>query len=275
MSNNSSHNADSIEAPAEAMAVTLEVRNWVAWITLNRPDALNTISGAVRAQLPAAIRAADADPQVRVIVVRGAGERAFCAGADIKEFSAVQATLPFRQDRAYDHWASAFEHARKPIIASIHGHCLGGGLEIALACDIRIAAHNAHFGFPETGLGLIPGAGGTQRISRVLGLGLALDLVLSGERLESEHAMRIGLVSRVVAVDELQEQTVALAEAIAAKPPAATQFAKEAVRRGHELEMMAGLRLETDLVTHLVNTDDHREAVLAFREKRAARFSGC
>ena len=271
MSNNNHNNAGQIEDPP---VVTLEVSNWVAWITLNRPDALNTINRAMRAELPAAIRAADADPAVRVMVVRGAGERAFCAGADIKEFGAVEATVPYRQARVYAHWAHAFEHARKPIIASIHGHCLGGGLEIALACDIRIAARNAHFGFPETGLGLIPGAGGTQRISRVLGLGLALDLVLSGERLDAEHALRIGLVSRLVAADALHAQTFALAEAIATKPPATTQFAKEAVRRGHELELMAGLRLETDLVTHLVNTEDHREAALAFREKRPPRFTG-
>ena len=255
-------------------AVTLEVRVGVAWITLNRPNALNTINDDVRRQLPAAIRAADADPEVRVIVLRGAGERAFCAGADINGFGKVESPTQYRQSRVHDHWGAAFEQARKPIIASIHGHCLGGGLEIALACDIRIAGRNARFGFPETGLGAIPGAGGTQRISRVLGLGLALDLVLTGERLDAEHALRIGLISRLVEVDALAEQTRLLAEAMAAKPPMATVFAKEAIRRGYELELAAGLRLETDLQTHLVNTEDHREASAAFREKRPPCFTG-
>ena len=269
-----SSNENASGPEVRASAVTLEVRNMVAWITLNRPDALNTINDDVRRQLPAAIRAADADAEVRVMVLRGAGERAFCAGADIKGFGVVEATVPYRQARVHDHWISAFEQARKPVIASIHGHCLGGGLEIALACDIRIAARDAKFGFPETGLGVIPGAGGTQRITRVLGLGLALDLVLTGERLDAEHALRIGLISRLVEADGLLEQTRVLAETIAAKPPAATQFAKEAVRRGNELELLAGLRLETDLQTHLVNTQDHREAAAAFREKRPPRFSG-
>lgn len=266
---------EAISGPqAQGGAVTLEVRNMVAWITLNRPDALNTINDEVRRQLPGAILAADADADVRVMVLRGAGERAFCAGADITGFGKVEAVVPYRQARVHDHWIGAFERARKPIIASIQGHCLGGGLEIALACDIRMAARNAKFGFPETGLGVIPGAGGTQRITRVLGIGLALDLVLTGERLDAEHALRIGLISRLVEVDDLRERTRELAEAIAAKPPAATQFAKEAVRRGHEMELSAGLRLETDLQTHLVNTEDHREAAAAFREKRPPRFSG-
>lgn len=255
-------------------AVILEKRASIAWVTLNRPDALNAIDEEVRKKLPAAIRAAEADSEVRVIVVRGAGTRAFCVGADIKEFAVVDAPTAYRQSRVYDHWIHAFDEARKPIVASIHGHCLGGGLEIALACDLRIAARNASFGFPETGHGIIPGAGGSQRIARVLGLGLALDLMLTGERIDAERALSIGLVSRITELDTLAEQTLQLAERIAAKPPMATMFAKEAVRRGRELDLSSGLRLEIDLLTHLINTEDRLEAAAAFREKRAPRFVG-
>lgn len=255
-------------------AILMETRNAVAWITLNRADAMNAINEEIRQLLPAAIGKAEADPEVRVIVVQGAGPRAFCAGADIKEFVTVDVPAVFRQSRVHGHWISAFDRARKPIIAAIHGHCLGGGLEIALGCDIRIAASNAKFGFPETGLGIIPGAGGTQRITRVLGLGLALDLVLTGERLDAQDALRIGLVSRVVAPEELAEQTRLLAEKIAAKPPLSTMFAKEAVREGRELQLFAGMRLETDLQVHLLNTEDRIEAGSAFREKRAPKFAG-
>jgi enoyl-CoA hydratase/carnithine racemase len=255
-------------------AVMLETQESVAWITVNRPEALNAINDDVRRLLPEAIRAAEADASVGVIVVQGAGPRAFCVGADIKEFAAVPAPAVYRQSRAYDHWIRAFDEAKKPIIASVHGHCLGGGLEIALACDLRIAARNARFGFPETGHGIIPGAGGSQRIARVLGMGLALDLILTGEHIDADHALRIGLVSRITEPDTLTEQTRALAAKIAAKPPMATMFAKEAVRRGRELELFAGLRLEADLQTHLLNTEDRLEAANAFREKRAPRFVG-
>jgi len=160
------------------------------------------------------------------------------------------------------------------IVAAIHGYCLGGGFEIALACDVRIAARDAKFAFPETGHGIIPGAGGTQRITRVLGLGLALDLVLSGERIDAERAYQIGIVSRLCDNGRACRESRVYAERIAAKPPLATMFAKEAVRAGRELELANGLRLESDLMTHLANTADRLEAAQAFREKRPPRFSG-
>ena len=255
-------------------AVLLETRAAVAWITLNRPDAMNAIDEQMREQLPVALRTADADPDVRVLVLQGAGPRAFCAGADIKGFAPVSSPPALRQSRVHGHWRRAFDAVRKPIIASIHGYCLGGGFEIALACDIRIAARDAKFAFPETGHGIIPGAGGTQRIARVLGLGLALDLVLSGERIDAERAYQIGIVSRIAEPEALAETSRQLAEKIAAKPPLATVFAKEAVREGRELTLSDGLRLESDLSTHLVNTEDRLEAAAAFREKRPPRFSG-
>jgi enoyl-CoA hydratase/carnithine racemase len=255
-------------------AVITHIDDAIAWITLNRPDALNAINNDIRQALPDAIDAADANPDVRVIVLRGAGPRAFCAGADIKEFAAVDAPAIYRQERVHRHWIAAFDRAAKPVIAAIHGHCLGGGLEIALACDIRIAATDASFGLPETGHGIIPAAGGTQRLTRVLGMGLALDMALTGERIDAQRALSMGLVSRLAEPHALEELSRAVAQKIALRPPLATQFAKEAIRTGAEVPMNVGKRLEIDLFTHLVNTQDRQEAAQAFREKRPPVFKG-
>lgn len=254
--------------------VLLDRAEGIAWITLNRPEAMNALSMAVRAALPAAIRAAEADPEVRVLVLRGAGERAFCAGADIKEFVEVPSPPEYRQQRVHDSWIAAFDQTRKPIIASIHGVCLGGGLEIALACDIRIAAEDALFGLPETSLGIMTGVGGSQRLPRVVGMGAALDMILTGERIAAARAREIGLVTRVVPRAELHAATAALAAHLAARPPLAMAFAKEAVRSAMDLPLRDGMRLEVDLLTHLLNTEDRLEAARAFREKRPARFNG-
>ncbi|WP_372621100.1 enoyl-CoA hydratase/isomerase family protein [Falsiroseomonas sp.] len=254
--------------------VLLELADHIAWITLNRPEAMNALNGAVREALPRAIRAAEADPGVRVLVLRGAGERAFCAGADIKEFVEVASPPEYRQQRVHDSWIGAFDQARKPIIASIHGVCLGGGLEISLACDIRIAADDALIGLPETGLGIMTGVGGSQRLPRVVGMGAALDMMLTGERISAARAREIGLVTRVVPRAELHAATAALAAHLAARPPMAMAFAKEAVRGAMDLPLREGMRLEVDLLTLLLNTEDRLEAARAFREKRPPNFSG-
>jgi enoyl-CoA hydratase/carnithine racemase len=254
--------------------VLTDIRQGVAWLTLNRPDALNAINDDMRRALPAALADADARADVQVIVLSGAGARAFCAGADIKEFGQAEPPMAWRQARAHDHWIAAFDRARKPIVAAIHGHCLGGGLEIALACDIRIAADDASFGLPETGHGIMPGAGGTQRLIRVLGMGLALDMVLTGEPMDAARALSIGLVSRLAPAADLPQYARALAERIAARPPLAVQFAKEAIRIGADLPLAAGMRYEVDLCAHLMNTEDRLEAARAFREKRKPRFTG-
>ncbi len=266
--------AQTIQYPASGGALLIEVAEYVCSITLNRPESMNTVNEEIRHALPIALRAADSDPAVRVIVLRGAGDRAFCAGADIREFRAPQAPVQYRQNKVHQHWVAAFEAVRKPMIAAIQGYCLGGGLEIALACDLRIAARNAQFGFPETGLGILPGAGGTQRITRVLGMSLALDLVLSGRRLDAETALAVGLVSRLVDAGDLAEQSRVFAESIAARPPLAVQLAKEAVLGGRELPLAEGMRLESDLQSLLVNTEDSVEAANAFREKRKPVFKG-
>jgi enoyl-CoA hydratase/carnithine racemase len=254
--------------------VLLESADGIAWITLNRPEAMNALNMAVREALPQAIRHAETDPAVRAIVLRGAGERAFCAGADIKEFAEVASPAEYRQSRVHESWIRAFDEARKPLIASIHGVCLGGGLEIALACDIRIAAEDALFGLPETGLGIMTGVGGSQRLPRVVGMGVALDMILTGERIPAARAREIGLVTRLVPRAELHAATSALAAHLAARPPMAMAFAKEAVRNALDMPLRDGMRLEVGLLTLLLNTEDRLEAARAFREKRAPRFTG-
>jgi enoyl-CoA hydratase len=256
-------------------AVLVERKGAVAWITLNRPDVLNTINADIRTQLSKAIRDADGDPEVRVLVVNGAGPRAFSAGADIKAFADASGSLvESRQSRAHEHWIDAFENARKPIVASIHGYCLGGGLEIALACDIRIASDDASFALPEVSRGTMPGSGGTQRLARVIGLGRALDMLLSAERIDAAEAFRIGLVSRLVPRANLTEATQKLAELIACHAPIAVMFAKEAMRKGTDPNFKTGMKLEADLSSLLLSTEDRKEAGAAFREKRKPNFKG-
>lgn len=255
-------------------AVITECSGAIAWITLNRPHAMNSINDDVRTQLPAAVRAADADPAVRVIVIRGAGECAFCAGADIKGFTEAPTPAKFRQARLQGHWIDAFDETKKPVIASIHGYCLGGGLEMALACDIRIAADDAAFALPEVSRGTLPGAGGTQRLSRVIGMGRALDMLLSAERIDAAGALRIGLITRLTTRAQLAAQTQTLAEHIAGHAPLAVVFAKEAMRKGAAADFATGMKYEADLLALLLDTEDRKEAGRAFREKRKPNFRG-
>ncbi|HEY8612648.1 MAG TPA: enoyl-CoA hydratase-related protein, partial [Roseomonas sp.] len=234
----------------------------------------NALNTAIRQALPEAIRAAEADDAARVLVLRGAGERAFCAGADIKEFVEVPSPAAYRQARVPESWISAFDTARKPIVASIHGFCLGGGLEIALACDIRIASEDAVFALPETGLGVITGVGGSQRLPRIVGMSQALDMILTGERIKAEQARAMGLITRLVPRAGLDQATAELAAHLAARPPMAMAFAKEAVRAAFDQSLRDGMRLEVDLLTLLLNTEDRLEAARAFREKRPPQFNG-
>jgi len=248
-------------------SVEVETRGAVGWITLNRPASINAINDSMRQQLPAALVALDGDDSVRVIVLRGAGERGFCAGADLKEkpVAAAATGIPARPG-----WIEEFDRIAKPVIAAIHGYCFGGGLEIALACDLRIASADAVFALPETGLGLIPGGGGTQRLPKLIGLGRGLDLLVTGERIDAAKALEWGLITRLVATrDALTEEAAALAGQIAARPPIATRHAKQAARRGMELDLPAGLALERALFTELLSGDERREAVAAFRAKHA------
>ena len=254
--------------------VLLAREGHVATVTLNRPEAMNAINVAMRQELPARLLEAERDDQVRVIVLRGAGVRGFCVGADVKEFAPVDSLSRYRGDRIAESWVAVFERLRKPVIAAVHGFCLGGGLEMALACDLRIATEDAQLGLPELTHGFIPGAGGTQRLLRLVGLGRAMDMILSGERVDAEQAMRIGLVTRVVPRDGLDAAAAALAESIAARAPLAVMAAKEALHRGADMDLRGGMRMELDLLTVLLGTEDRQEAVAAFREKRKPEFRG-
>ena len=254
--------------------VLYEVRDQVAWITLNRPQAMNAISETIRADIPKALAQAEADDDVRVIVFSGAGERAFCAGADVKGFNAVGSMVKHRQGRAHTHWILAFDRVRKPMIAAIHGYCLGGGLEIAMACDIRMAAEGSKFGLPEVSRGTLPGSGGTQRLARLVGLGRALDIALSADHVSAADALQMGLISRLVPRAELMSAAEALAKRIAAHAPLSVLLVKEAVRGSLDTDLATGLRIEADLSTLIASTEDRVEAGAAFREKRKPNFKG-
>ncbi len=254
--------------------VLYEVRDQVAWITLNRPQAMNAISETIRADIPKVLAQAEADDDVRVIVFSGAGERAFCAGADVKGFNAVGSLVKHRQGRAHTHWILAFDRVRKPMIAAIHGYCLGGGLEIAMACDIRMAAEGSKFGLPEVSRGTLPGSGGTQRLARLVGLGRALDIALSADHVSAADALQMGLISRLVPRAELMSAAEALAKRIAAHAPLSVLLVKEAVRGSLDTDLATGLRIEADLSTLIASTEDRVEAGAAFREKRKPNFKG-
>jgi len=255
---------------------TIEVErgDHVATITLNRPGVLNAQNNPMREELMDVFAALKSDEEVRAIVVTGAGERAFSAGADIKEFLALPVHTRFREQRKRLDYRAEMDRCPQPIIAAIRGFALGGGLELALACDIRIAAEDAQLGLTEVNLAIIPGGGGTQRLPRLVGRGKALEMILTGARVPAAEALRIGLVERVVPIGELMPAALALARTIAGKAPVALRYAKEAVVSGLALPLADGLRLENDLATLLRTTEDRVEGARAFVEKRKPRWTG-
>ena len=260
--------------PTEERNVLYDVNDRVAWITVNRPDKLNALNRATVLEIAAAARAAIAAGEVGAIVVTGAGEKAFVAGADIAEMAALDA----RQAQAFSHELAegldALESSPKPVIAAINGFALGGGCELAMACHVRIAADTAKFGQPEVGLGLIPGAGGTQRLPRLVGRGRALDLVLSGGTIDAAEALRIGLIQRVAPAADLRSVVGAYAANLLTKSPLALSRALDAVLSGGEMPLAESLRLEASLFGLCFATEDMREGTRAFLEKRKPRFPG-
>lgn len=264
--------SDSVDE-AKAAAIRTEVDGAIGWIVLNRPDQINAISDEIRTGFPAALQALDDDPSIRVIVVRGAGDRGFCVGADIKEQRPPETAVEVRRRMDGARWIEALDRVNKPVIAAIHGYCMGGGLELALACDIRFAAPDAVFALPELGLGLIPGGGGTQRIARVLGLGRALDFVLTGDRVTAPVAREMGLVTRLSRTSEgLWDEVRELASRLADKSAMALSSARHLIRGSMEVPLARGLDRELDLFALLAVTEDRIEAARAFREKRKPRF---
>ena len=256
-------------------AILFEKKNGIAYLTLNRPEVLNARNRRMREELIDAVTAIRADPEVRVVILTGAGERSFSAGRDLKEAAQEKVgVVAARQAKMEISDTEMIARLNKPVIAAINGFALGGGCELALACDIRVAVEGAKVGLPEVSRGMIPGSGGTQRLSRVVGLGKALELILTGSVIDAEEACRIGLVNKVVPRDGLMAAAEEYAQAIATKAPVAVVLAKEAVREGYEMSLDDGLRLETDLSALLRTTEDIKEGARAFVEKRPPQWRG-
>ncbi|HXY02990.1 MAG TPA: enoyl-CoA hydratase-related protein [Terriglobales bacterium] len=254
--------------------ILFEKKNSLAYVTVNRPKVLNALNMATMEELRAAFHDIKNDASVRVVIMTGAGEKAFIAGADIGELAKHDPVSA----KAYTHRGQSvlnlIENLGKPVIACLNGFALGGGCEIAMACTMRLASENAKLGQPEVKLGIIPGYGGTQRLPRLVGKGIAMQLVLTGEMITAQEAHRIGLVNEVVAAAELIPRAEAIAQKIIANAPLAVQYAMEAVNRGIEVPLAEGLFLEATLFGVSCATEDKKEGTTAFLEKRQAQFKG-
>ena len=254
--------------------VSTERRAAVALVTIDNPP-MNALSAALLDELEAEIDALDADAGVRAIVLRGGGDRAFVAGADIKEFPALRETASEGGSaRGIQRLGHRMDAADTPFVAAIHGYCLGGGLELAMCCDVRVCADNATLGQPEIQLGLIPGGGGTQRLPRLVGQGHAMFLNLTGDFIDAETAYAWGLVERVVSAAELEDAAVAIANRIASRSPHAVAVLRELARTTRDLPLEEGLRREADGFVRCLRSADGAEGVAAFIEKRPPVFSG-
>ncbi|MFW6039899.1 MAG: enoyl-CoA hydratase-related protein [Gemmatimonadota bacterium] len=245
-----------------------------AILIVDRPDKLNALNADTVDELGRAFREFAADDDVRGVIVTGAGEKAFVAGADIGELAKMGPIDGVDVSRAGQDVFRFVERMRKPVIAAVNGYALGGGLELALACHIRLASENARFGLPEVTLGIIPGYGGTVRLPRIVGRGRALEMILTGEMIDADEALRIGLVNRVAPQIELMGEAESLLEKIEANAPIAIGLALEAVEHGLNTSVEEGLTLEANLFGLLAATDDMREGMRAFLEKRDAEFEG-
>ncbi len=251
----------------------LEKRGPVALVKVNRPDKMNALNVRTREEILAIFKELEQDASVRVVVITGSGEKAFIAGADISEFagkSPLETREMMQKSRAFD----AMEDFPKPVIAMINGYALGGGCELAMSCDIRIASARAKFGQPEIKLGIIPGGGGTQRLSRLIGEGKAMELILTGDMIDAEEALRLGLLNYVVAPDQLEAKTMEIANKIAEMSPVALRMAKKSVKNAARLGLAAGLEAETDLFILCFTSEDKEEGIRAFLEKRKPAFKG-
>ncbi|MFL5981144.1 MAG: enoyl-CoA hydratase-related protein [Gaiellaceae bacterium] len=243
----------------------------IAVVLLNRPQQLNALSGALMDELVDALQELDRDDDVRCIVL-GGSQRAFAAGADINEL-AEGTPISLYQSRRIDRW-DAIRGIRTPLVAAVSGYCLGGGCELAMLCDLIVASESARFGQPETSLGIIPGAGGTQRLTRAVGKSTAMDVILSGRLLTADEALAAGLVARVVAREAWLEEAKRVARDIASKGPVATRLAKEAVDRAYETELQLGVEYERRSLSLALASDDAKEGLTAFTEKRRPDFKG-
>ena len=254
--------------------LTLEVRERVAHLTVNRPEKLNALNRATIDELDRAFGECAIRSEVGVVILTGAGSKAFIAGADISELARLSPVEGRDYALAGQRLFSRIETLGKPVLAAINGYALGGGCEIALACTLRYAAATAKLGQPEVNLGLIPGYGGTQRLSRLVGRGRAQELILTGEMIDAEQALRIGLINQIFAPEELMAKTEAVCATLLSRGPLALRYAMEAIHKGLDMPLAEGLDYEATLFSVLCSSQDMKEGTAAFLEKRKAKFQG-
>jgi len=254
--------------------VLVERHEAIALVTLNRPEKMNALNETVRQRLMEVVDELARDDRVKVAVLRGAGEKAFVAGADIGELAKMDPISGVEISRQGQEIFRGIERFPKPVLAAVGGYALGGGFELALACHMRIASDNAQFGFPEVGLGIIPGYGGTVRLARLVGLGRAIELTLTGDRFGADRAHAMGLVSEVVPRDELLDAASGLLRKVTSQGPVAVEKALESVYHALDVSTREAMALESSLFGLLASTDDMREGMRAFLEKRKPEFEG-
>ena len=254
--------------------VTYEKKGAIAYVTLNRPKVLNALNKTALADLRAAFEDARDDSSLHGVILTGAGDKSFIAGADINEVATDTPVQAEEKTRRGQHLMDLIENLGKPVVAAINGFALGGGCEAALACTIRLAAETAKFGLPEVKLGIIPGYGGTQRLPRLIGKGVALQLILSGAMIDAQEAYRLGLVNEVVPNAELISRAEAILNQIGANAPLSVRYALETVNKGMETSLAEGLVLESTFVAICTSTEDKKEGTSAFLQKRPPQFQG-
>jgi enoyl-CoA hydratase/carnithine racemase len=261
-------------APVTYETILYVKKEHVAYVTLNRPKVLNALNRTALAELKAAFEDASLDHDVHGVILTGAGEKAFIAGADITELARINAVEAEEFTRSGQAVLNVIENLGKPVIAAVNGYALGGGCETAMACTIRLATEDATFGQPEVKLGVIPGYGGTQRLPRLVGRGRALQLILSGAMINAQEAYRIGLVNEIVPRSELMTRAEAILAQVTANAPLAIKFSLEAVNKGLETSQAEGLLIESSLFAICAASDDKKEGTAAFVERRAPQFKG-
>lgn len=253
-------------------SIIIEKNNQIGIITINRPEVRNALNREAWLALDAAFQDMDSDPGIHVIIVTGAGDKAFVAGADLNLLKERDMVETFKGEN--QRILQKVESMGKPTIATINGFCLGGGLELALACDIRISSSAAKFGLPELNVGVLPGAGGTQRLARLVGIGKAKELIFTGKLISATEAEKIGLVNMVVEPEKLMETTLEMALQMISKSPLVMKLAKFVINRGYDVDMDTALALERLSQTVVFGTSDHMEGIMAFLEKRSPQFKG-
>ncbi|SHG75543.1 enoyl-CoA hydratase [Thermosyntropha lipolytica DSM 11003] len=252
----------------------VEKEGYIGIITVNRPEVLNALNREVLQEIKEAAEYMEKDDEVRVVIITGAGEKAFVAGADIKEMQPLNAVEGRSFGKLGQEVFRRIENMEKPVIAAVNGFALGGGCELAMAADIRIASEKAKFGQPEVTLGITPGFGGTQRLPRLVGEGRAMELILTGRMIGAEEALRIGLVNAVYPADKLMEEAKKLAETIARNAPLAVKFSKAAINKGLQTDIDTGMAIEADLFGLCFATEDQKEGMKAFINKEKVEFKG-